>query len=217
MKKTLSLLFAVAILSASAFAATITNGDFEAGNTGFSTDYGFIGAPGPTALFGEGTYTVTSSGETSNTYHQFWTPGVTPQAGVSMALFNGLTSAGDPWRGMATGLIVGNTYSVSGYGTSAFPVAAANLQWYIGGTSLGASVDLGTNIGQWSEFTGTFVATATTQELIIRSTQVQAQGNDFALDSLTIADLGGNDVPEPSTYAMFAAGLAGLAALRRRK
>lgn len=219
MKKTLSLLFAVGLLSASAFGGPIlgiVNGDFEAGNTGFGTDYTFVGTTGPTALFGEGSYTVTNSGESSNTYHQFWTPAVTPLGGVSMALFNGLTNQGDPWVGQAVGLTIGHRYSVSGWGTSVFPTAPANLQWFIGSTSLGGSVDLGTNIGQWSEFTGTFVATANTQTLVIRSTQTEAQGNDFALDSLTIADLG-NDVPEPSTYALFAAGLVSIAAIRRKK
>lgn len=214
MKKTLSLIFAVAALSVSSFAATITNGDFESGNTGFTTAYTFVGTPGPSAMFAEGTYTVTNTGETSNSYHAFWSPGVSPFGGARMALFNGLTGQGDEWIGEATGLVVGNTYRVSGFGASVFNQNPANLQWFMGNTAIGTGVSLPGGLGVWTEFTGTFTATATTQQLIIRSTQTAAQGNDFALDSLTIADTG---IPEPSTYALFAAGLVGLAAIRRRK
>ena len=214
MNKTLSLIFGLALVSVSASAALITNGDFEAGNTGFTTNYTFVAAPGPNALNPEGTYTVTSAGQTSNSFHSFWTPGVSPLGGNSMMLLNGLTGSGDEWAGTATGLISGVSYTVKGWGVSVFAANPANLQWFIGAGSIGASVVLPGTVGApWTAFNGTFVASGTTQALIIRSTQTARDGNDFALDSLTITET----VPEPGTYALFAFGLVGIAAIRRRK
>ena len=231
MNKTLFLIFGMALVSVSASAtvALITNGDFEAGNTGFTTSYIFVSpnfATG-TSLVPEGAYTVTQTGQTSASFNSSWVPAVGPLSGNSFFLANGI--AGMPeiaWQGTATGLIPGMVYTLSGFGVSVGSFSPASLEWVIGTTAIGLSVALpGPTGSPWTQFVGMFVATTTTQALGIRSNggdvgiglkpalNTAATGNDFGLDNLTIAQT----VPEPGTYALFAAGLVGIAALRRRK
>ena len=151
-----------------------------------------------------------------------------PLTGNSFFLINGLIGTGDEWMGTASGLTVGVSYTVSGFGVSVNTLAPPSVRWFIGTTAIGASTALpGPTGSPWTQFNGTFVATAKFQSLAIRSnggdvgielSQTNANppartGNDFGLDNLTITET----VPEPATYILFATGLVAIAALRRRK
>jgi Protein of unknown function (DUF642)/PEP-CTERM motif len=71
----------------------------------------------------------------------------------------------------------------------------------------------------WEQFTNFFVASAATTTLSFVNGD-PATDNDNGLDNVVLLDLGPaseTGVPEPFTLSLFGAGLAGTAALRRRK
>ena len=63
----------------------------------------------------------------------------------------------------------------------------------------------------------TLLLAGDTFQLIIRNDINVAGGNDFALDNILLENTPTTNVPEPLTLSLFGAGLAGAAALRRRK
>ena len=211
----LAMLVCLGSLAASqASANLIFNGDFEAGNTGFSSDYTYI-APGTVnppgapdqgqsdyTLWDEGTYSV---GTDPNSLHASWAIFGDHTTGIGdMMIVNGAASPVSVWQGTLTSaLVVGQTYEFSawvanlfpppvGVGTS--PTAPAQLQFSIGGNQIGASFTA-PGVGVWSEFTATFVAGS--EPIAVLDLNTVPNGNDFALDDISLISL--TAVPEPTT------------------
>jgi hypothetical protein len=86
------------------------------------------------------------------------------------------------------------------------------LQFSVGGNTIG-SVYTAPGVGVWSEFTATFVAGAGIEPIAVLDLDTQPNGNDFALDDISIIA-----VPEPGTLALFAgSGLLALVGWRRSR
>lgn len=185
----------------------VVNGGFEAGNTGFTSDYSYVAVPGEMAMYPEGTYTV---GETPRAYHNLWAD-FGAFEGDLFFIANGNTDDNvAAWEQTLTGLIIGKTYTFSAYATnvccngdfgggnsSPFLVAVKTN----GGTSTIATTGAVAGTGVWQQFTGSFVATATTVGLGIFDDNSVASGNDYGLDAITVSA-----VPEPASWAMMIAG-----------
>ncbi len=202
----------------------VPNGDFEAGNSSFSSDYGY--APGGNGA--EAQYTVRT-----NPY---------PWNGAFVSLADHTTGSGQMFVGNGSpidGAIVWRSGSIdvlpdTDYFFEAF---VSNVCCYVGypganspavlefRVAAPAIVSLGTVAtsldftGEWQGLGTTWnsgSATSVTLSLINRNTA--AAGNDFAVDDIyfgTESTL--PPVPEPDTYALMALGLVALAATARRK
>jgi hypothetical protein len=192
MRKIRAALMGIALtLPCSGFSAFIVNGDFEAGNTGFSSDYGFStdlangGEGGGAGLYGVGT-------NPQNFHGSFISAGDHTTGSGNMMVVNGSDTAGmTVWSGtVAPPLSVGTTYEFSAWVMNVYPSSPANLQFSFGGNVLGT---FSTSLSGWQEFTATFVAT-TDQSSGSIDLNVEAFGNDFALDDISLTA-----VPEPTT------------------
>ena len=136
----------------------LTNGGFESGNTGFTSDYTYVVAPGPTALWVEGTYTV---GYDAHDYHYLWS-NVTPRSGNLMLIANGATQPNmNVWSSTVTGLVPGDVYVLSAWVTSVYPASPAELTFSFTNTTGTSTIGGGitaSSPGDWTEFTGMVVA-----------------------------------------------------------
>ena len=220
MIKTVAFTVALA-LSGTAMAATnlVANVDFELGNTGFTSNYAYVDTPGPTAMYGEGTYTV---GGNSADYHNLWAS-VGAQEGDLYLIANGSPSNDAPvWKQTLTGLTAGHSYKFTAFGVNV--CCNANFSGnnvspiLITVGSSGSPSQIATtgtlgDTGDWTKFTGTFVASGTSTELSIFTDPNALSGNDFGLDTISVAA-----VPEPAQWALMFGGFGLLGgAMRRRR
>lgn len=212
---------AAALLSAPAGAVNLVqNGDFEAGNAGFTSAYAYVGATGDFAMYGEGTYTV---GESPRDYHNLWAD-YGAFEGDLFFIANGSTTNDLPaWEQTLTGLTAGRTYQFSAYASNVCcnsSFGGTNFNPFIvavkmnGSSTTVATSGAVTGTGTWQQFGGTFIADASSVTLRIFTDSSQASGNDYGLDLISVTA-----VPEPATWAMMIGGfaLAGTAARRRTR
>jgi len=189
-------------LSAAALAApTITNGDFELGNTGFTSDYTYAGTAGPSALWAAGTYTV---GYSPKQYHALWSD-FGPHGGSNMLIANG--SADNSmvvWEGTVSGLVPGRVFSFNAWVASSYPASPATLTLTF---ATGASQVIGvettpTTPGEWKQISGTALVPAGVYaaRLAITNSNEVLGGNDFCIDDITVVD-------EGSTYGKTTGGI----------
>ena len=201
----------------------VVNGDFESGNTGFTSDYiyaGTAGTPSPftanaNTLWDEGTYSV---GTDPNLFHDLWASFGDHTTGTgNMLLVNGAASPVNVWTGtLSSPLVVGQTYEFSAWvanlypppvGIGTTPTAPAQLQFSVDGNTIGSAYTA-PGVGVWSEFTATFVAGS--EPIAVLDLNTVPSGNDFALDDISLIA-----VPEPASAGLFLAGLGVLVCSRR--
>jgi len=185
-------------VSASASLNLVVNGDFSAGNTGFTSSY-TSGTGVQNSLLnaganqGAGYYAV---GTDPSFYNPNWTDGPTSVPGdpnAQMLIVNGSPNAGATvWQGsLSPGMVAGQTYTFSALVASLYPVSEPTLSFSIGGNTLGP-ITL-TGAGSWETFTETFVAGSSSAGFIDLNGDLN--GNDFAITEISITPV----VPEPST------------------
>lgn len=202
-KVKLALVPAILGMAASqASANLVVNGDFESGNSGFTSGYEHDSSGGGLAVGGEGSgggkYAV---GTDPKFFHSGFTSFGDHTSGTgNMMVVNGSFTAGKKvWeQTIAPPLVVGSTYEFSAWVANVYPVSPASLEFSVNGTALGTFSATGS--GTWHKFTATFVAAASTTASAV-DLNLAFSGNDFALDDISITV-----VPEPSTYV--AGGLA---------
>lgn len=164
----------------------IINGDFEQGNTGFSTDYtgGVGGLWG--LLSNPGTYAVTTS---PNLVHNNFNVCAdhTPNPGQNQLVVNGASTANsDVW--CQTVPVQPNTdYQ---FGTWVTSVVAdpqvAQLQFMINGSQLGAVFSPTIQPCNWQQFAQNWNSGINTSaQICIVNQNTSGGGNDFALDDIT--------------------------------
>jgi hypothetical protein len=206
--------------SANAAVNLVVNGDFESGNTGFTSDHTYV-APAPNVLFPEGLYTI---GTDPNAVHGYW---ISIDDPTNMMIVNGATKGKTP--------VVWEQSIDVGPGSYEFGAQAANVccnSLYHGSNAPSNLlfsysfdginfVDLGHILtappGDAGSFynLGATIVSAANQTLTLRITNdiTAAGGNDFAIDNIFLTA-----VPEPATWAMMITGfgLVGFA-MRRKK
>ncbi|MBL8556496.1 MAG: PEP-CTERM sorting domain-containing protein [Phenylobacterium sp.] len=199
----------------------VTNGDFEAGNTGFSSAYTFSSNGLPAK-----TYTVTDDPYDFNA-NFIHAEDHTTGDGL-MFVGNGGPNAGDiVWRSQAIAIDAMQDYFFEAFLMNVYASAPPILTFTVS-LDGGAEVVLGaptipTGTGVWNGLSTTFNSgAATTATLFLRNAQTEATGNDFALDDIYLGTtsvvnppVGG--VPEPASWALMILGFAGAGAMLRRR
>ncbi len=224
------LLFAAALLATTpAFAVNlITNGDFESGNTGFSSDYIYTPSS-PQAGTPEGVYLIDTNAQD---VHPSWYSFADHTSGHGNYLIeNGATSTNDgaskiAWQQTVTA--AANTkYFFEAFASNlccnasfrAVP-APSNLTFTIFDGTTTTVLDTFTtdpsNPGVWTGLSTNFTTgSATTLTLQIVNSNLAATGNDFGIDDIAFDTT--STVPEPASWALLITGFAMVGTAARRR
>ncbi|RYE19945.1 MAG: T9SS type B sorting domain-containing protein, partial [Sphingobacteriales bacterium] len=159
----------------------ITNGNFSAGNTGFTSDYAF--AANNTT---EGEYFVGTSPQAWNTALSNCTDHTTGNG--NMLLVNGSPTPNvKVWTQTVT--VTPNTnYAFSSWVQALYPPNPAQLGFSINGSDIGTLLTASLPTCTWSQFYTTWNSGNSTSAIIsIVNKNSLVQGNDFALDDISFA------------------------------
>lgn len=194
--------------------ADVANGNFEAGDTGFTTAY----SKGTTSSFGPGNYVVDTNPIKYNANFGYSVADHTSGSGLEL-IFDGSTSANVTAWSQNVAVTPNTSYTFS-YWTSAWgndnhngldpfpPKLAATAN----GTLVGSVLNLPAQDGLWTHFTGTFNSgAASSVTLAIVDQDTDLPGNDFVLDDMSVTP-----TPEPAAGALLL-GAACLLGRRRRR
>ncbi len=171
----------------------VVNGDFESGNSGFSSSY-FVGSGlgtwggvnyGP--LISAGSYLVTDSIDKAHLGYVYFKDH-TAAPGTKMMVVNG--------SGTPNSMIWSQTITVtpnSDYMFGAWVATAINdatnfarLQFFINGVQIGPIFNANVKQAIWDQFTNTWNSSSSTSAVIsIYNQNTVNTGNDFALDDIT--------------------------------
>lgn len=164
----------------------VVNGDFESGNTGFTTQY-VIGTGGAFGLLSNaGTYAIATS---HNLAHNNFMPcqDVTPAPGTQMMVVNGAASPGlNVW--CQTVPVSQNTvYQFSAWASNALNDAnVAQLQFSINGSSIGPTFTTLPQGCTWQQYFQIWNSGLnTTANICIVNLNTNPSGNDFMLDDIS--------------------------------
>lgn len=220
---------AVIALLASAGAASadlITNGNFSAGNTGFTSAYSYVtnAGPGTPNIFNELTYGIAGPG--TDTIHPNWTDFAdhTGDTAARFMIVNGSSRNGGnyAWSQVVNAGANGGTYQLSAWFAALVSSNRSGLEFrvYDSASALVAQSNPAfsspTPNGVWAQQSLVFNMLANTNYTVqIWDTSGIASGNDYAIDdiSLTVVPL------PPAAFAGIAslAGVGVFGAIRRKR
>lgn len=213
--------FAMAPSLASAATNLITNGDFSAGNSGFTTQYNYV-APSPGIMWDEGNITIAAN---PFSVHGYWVniPGSNP-----MLIANGATKGNlTIWQESAINVVAGGKYnfaadvmnvccndSFKGSNSASsiiFQISTDGVTW---NDLVSHTTTPPGDAGVLTALSALYTAGATGTVSLRAINNINApSGNDFALDNLSFASA----VPEPSTWAMLFLGFGAIGLMMRRR
>ncbi|MGQ9789620.1 MAG: PEP-CTERM sorting domain-containing protein [Armatimonadota bacterium] len=185
----------------------IVNGDFEAGNTGFTTDYTHDSTP---PMSGLGYYAI---GTNPKTWNNLWASyGDHTSGSGKMFIADGYT-VGDKTVWQQTVTVASNTpYIFSYWAANPYSQSPPKLRAFINGVQIG-DLQLPSQTGQWVKFETVWNSGAATSATIRLVDLVTAGiGNDFTLDDISL-----QAVPEPATIWLLTTGISAVALRLRRK
>lgn len=167
----------------------VINGDFSAGNTGFSSDYTYVvDLPAvQNEMVPEGTYTVITN---PNLVHTGFSPCTDHTSGSgNMMVVNGAANLQDIWC-QTVSVTPGALYNISAWVASVNPASPAQLQFSINGIPIGNIVNAVSTPCVWIPFNAIWNAGSnTTAQICILNLNTAAGGNDFALDDISMKGL----------------------------
>jgi len=189
----------------------IVNGDFEQGNTGFTSSYAYTPGTNTDAT----QYTVASNPAVWNPSGGVWSSYGDHTSGSGlMMIANGATAANTLVWGETVSVTPNALYNFSTWVSSTNSFSPADLDFvFNGGTPI--SYGAPSVPGVWQQFATQWNSGANTSANIqIFDSNLAYNGNDFALDDISLTP-----APEPSTLALLGVGAIGLVGygLRRRR
>ena len=200
----LSLVFAVASVTAH---ADVINGNFEAGNTGFTTDLSYS----PTDYYPESIYDVNTD---PHAHHGSFTSYGDHTTGTgNMLIVNGSTDASKKkvWEGTTTSLAAG-TYTMSFWLSNMYDSNNVVLKAYADNSLIGSGFTVASGTGTWHQMvTSSFTTAGGVTTLRLDNDQFNALGNDFAIDDIKV-----QAVPEPMSMTVLGLGAAALLKRKRK-
>ncbi|OIP82579.1 MAG: hypothetical protein AUK44_07360, partial [Porphyromonadaceae bacterium CG2_30_38_12] len=168
----------------------IVNGDFEMGNVGFSSSYGYA-TPAANALVPEGLYTVTNFG--SDVHYNFNSVPDKNIIGAKQMVVNGNTTAGAVVWTQSVPVVPSSNYEFTYWlqtvvnGTDPAP---SKLQLYVNGEIAGPVYIANPTSGIWTQYIyNTTSGTNNILNLELINQTTAANGNDFALDSIVFKQI----------------------------
>lgn len=165
----------------------IINGDFNAGLTGFTSNY-VPGVGGPFGLLSlAGTFAVATN---ANLTHTNFANCSDHTGGGNMLVVNGASTPNQNVWCQTVNVMPNTNYAFSAWGASVIATSPAILQFSINGNLLGSPFQLPSALCQWTQFFQTWNSgAATTATICIVNQNTQPSGNDFALDDLFFGPL----------------------------
>lgn len=161
----------------------IENGDFEQGNAGFSSDYGYS----PGNLVPEGLYDVTDNPQSAHAGFQPC-PDHTSGSGNMMVVNGSGTPNQNVWCQTISGLLPNTQYAFSCWVTTVVAASPARLQFEINGSTIGPIFNAPSSTCVWQNFYTLWTNGAGTSATIcILNQNTTLGGNDFALDDIVFA------------------------------
>jgi len=161
----------------------IDNGDFEQGNVGFSSDYGY--SPGD--LVPEGLYDVIDNPQADHAGFQPC-PDHTSGSGNMMVVNGSGTPNQNVWCQTISGLLPNTQYAFSAWVATVVAASPARLQFEINGSTIGPIFNAPSGTCVWQNFYALWTNGAGTSATIcILNQNTTLGGNDFALDDLSFA------------------------------
>jgi len=162
----------------------ISNGNFESGNTGFSSNYTYTTG----SLIPEGYYAVDVN---PKTHHNSFSACTDHTSGSGkMLIVNGNTTANSKIWGQTITVKLNKDYAFYAYVT---PVTGSNppiLQFSINGKILGTPYQSPSTTCTWNKFYAIWNSgSSTTANISIVNQNVIANGNDFAIDDIKYVEL----------------------------
>jgi len=216
-----ALLLAAALLAATPAAAVnlVTNGNFSAGDTGFTSDYSYRAPGNYGGALAEGLYAIDTNAITT---HPAWAS-FADKTGDAAGLYfiaNGAGFNSIAWQQTVT-VNPGSRYNFAAFAANLCcnanqsPPNFSMLDFQVdsgnGFTSVGTFTLSG--VGIWISNTGEFTAGAGNSVVArIVNTNIDAGGNDFALDNISVGN-----VPEPATWGLMVIGFGMVGAGMRRR
>ena len=193
----------------------LTNGSFELGNTGFSTDYTsyYNGTTNLNTYTSGGSYTVGTNPSSNSVSSDNWANIGDHTTGTgNMREIDG-NSLGNRFWYETVAVTPNTTYTFSYWATTidANVNGGEQLQFTLNGTAIGAP-NVPSMGNTFQNYTATWNSgTSTIATLALSDLNTNFGYNDFAVDDLQLA------VPEPSTWAALLTGTGLLACVRRRR
>jgi len=164
----------------------VTNGDFESGNTGFTTGYTYGDVSGP------GAYWIGKNASQAPGAYQDWYNGGDHTTGTgNMLVVNGANADTTPVWEEVVPVTPNTTYTFSywGAGVDHDSNSVSHLQLKINGSSVGSNTfpaNSPDNGGKWENFTFTWNSgSSTSADLALFDLNTDTPWNDFALDDIS--------------------------------
>ena len=200
----------MAVCSTAQAANLVINGNFEAGNTGFGSDYTFVVDTTP-----PGVYTVDD--DPNDGHPSFASFGDHTTGTGQMMIVNGSEVGGlRVWFENNIPVLQNTTYFFSTWISTVFPQSPAQLDFSINGSAIGPTFTAPSTTGVWQQFFASWNSGSnTTANIALVNQNLAFTGNDFALDDIQLDTRA--PVPEPGTWAMMIMGFGAAGALLRRR
>ncbi|MBC6995581.1 gliding motility-associated C-terminal domain-containing protein [Neolewinella lacunae] len=165
----------------------IVNGDFSAGDSGFTTEYG----PGTGGAFGplstEGTYAIVAN---SSAAHSNFAACSDHTGGGNMLVINGATTPNEQVWCQTVAVPANTLLSFTAWVASAISENPALLQFSVNGELLGESFRASSATCSWNRFAENwFSGGAMSAEICIVNQNTVGSGNDFAIDDIFFGPL----------------------------
>lgn len=178
----------------------VTNGDFQSGNTGFTSGYSYYTTNSNTwgVIGQEGTYTINSS--SANVHNNFGTficydHTYGNSTGKCMYVNGAGTANTTVWQQVInvqpnTDHIFITWVASLGQGSTCSTNELARLQFSINGVTIGSIFTAPTNTAQWQQFYQIWNSgNSTTATIRILNQNTTGSGNDFALDDISFSPM----------------------------
>ena len=171
----------------------ITNGDFEQGNTGFTTDYNlFVPNPPPPPNITWGEYVITD--DLADIQISWSGLGDHTSGTGYFMVADGATTLGQSFWCQTVSVQPNTWYDFSAWFATVFVnpnSQVATLRFTVNGVPIGTDQDAPWPNNQWELFSSSwFSGASTTADICIEDVQTVGSGNDFAVDDIFFGAVG---------------------------